>query len=280
MKIKLFILFLFLFAFQGNARIYDIYLKNLIDTSDLIIVGKIIDISIKDKEADKAEIRVLSVIKGDSISGFKLNFHPTWHADIMSVKMGETGIFFLRKKGKNNFENLLGIEGRFSSKLIKNERYAVLSRHVIFPLKYLNNIIMQPMDNGHFQTIDRYVQLDTLKKIITGLISEPPLLRINCFMCPSFPIPPNEFEVAEFINKNKTLSNIDKVAIYDGIYNPGLDSNVLSFLLGEPDNTFKNTDETFDWAYHGVNNVLFRFKDGRLISLININMNKNTRAKK
>jgi hypothetical protein len=70
-------------------------LAEMIKYSDLVIVGKVVNVTVNGKRI--ADVAVTQTLKGDrSLTRIRFYAFPIWTCDVSAAEQNETGIFFLR----------------------------------------------------------------------------------------------------------------------------------------------------------------------------------------
>lgn len=278
---KTFILIL-LCIISTSASHLHMYLKDVIDNSNNIIIAKVISLEAKGNVFSKAKIQTLEVLKGTASAELSFKPNPSWIRDRKNIHNGEILILlFNEEKHNHTIRNFIRMNSFLEDSIRNTEllywiSYPAQLQHIIAK----NDSIYQKKileTNDEFYN-HRVVPFDTLLQIIKSSIVAPPLLKVTKRFYHKFIIAPNIYLIKAFIKENKNFNLIDSIALFDGKYLPGLKEQVVIFNLGGPNATFEENGMTV-LSYSDLLNKEFMFKNDSLILIREIKREKRALGK-
>jgi hypothetical protein len=236
MKTKLLVLIL-TFAISVYSRVADFYLRDMVNLADVIVLATVNKVQ-EETHGKRATAIVNVCLKGNSSDTVYFQANPTWTCDISDAKEGESAIYFLTKPvNRRGFRQIvISGRGRIPLKFAGEDTLVNFQISAIYPWDLVSQAKIDTMrTQNSFSYVVRSISLNLFK---TKVMEQ---LKTKYDFVPKRFIPPPDYVIHNFIEKNGIKNSVDLQTIFDGIPRIGNDKAILVFLFGTIDLTDINS---------------------------------------
>lgn len=239
----------------------------MIEHSDLIVKAKVINIKVKHNNVF-VDLFADDIYKGNTKDTITFCYNNKELCNISDAIVGESGIYFLSKRNKNeNFWNLL-IAGRGRNKIIfkDNDSLIQFNPNIIYPWSIVKVQIIDTLKNNtELLNVNHYVKLSNFIDLIRTQLNDTNRIAPN----KKFP-PPGRLTLDMYIQDYQISKSIDLETLYDGIPRIGNSKKILGFIFG----TYKNDNVESKEVIKRMNIYFpyykFKYNDDELIYIENV----------